>query len=339
MKHWLIFISLLIPLSIQAQALSKEIHSLVPTDSLIVYCQPYIAVEDSGENCYWDFSSAVRMNPICVNFYEHKINHATSDSFAGVHFNHYNAYLYEKHDTIYMIGYENAQMSVNFLHSEKILVFPFRYGDTLKSIFGGGGELCHALPISVEGSNTTIADATGTLILPEDTIQNILRVHQRRTYREIIRRSSSVTEDTYYWYSERCRYPLYIAQRLCTEQKTDTIVFETAYYFPQELTEGIRIDDTIPQTKTNIDSVYTDATYLPNPVQDNLMITYRLTRDASVSFSLHGNGGLLFTHTPTRQEEAGWHTTTINMSSYPIGTYILYIHVDDIVQSQTIIKL
>ena len=338
MKHWLIFISLLIPLSIQAQALSKEIHSLVPTDSLIVYCQPYIAVEDSGENCYWDFSSAVLINPIFVNFCERKINQSSSDSFVGVHFKHYNAYLYEKQDTIFMMGYENAQISVNFLQSEKILIFPFQYGDTLISIIRGGGEYCHLLPISIEGTTTTIADATGTLILPEDTIYNILRIHQRRTYREIVRQSSFVTEDTYYWYSERCRYPLYVAQRLCTEQKTDTIVFETAYYFPQELTEEMRIDDSIPQTKANIDSVYTEATYLPNPVQDNLMITYRLTRDASVSFSLHGNGGLLFTHTPTRQEEAGRHTTTINMSSYPIGTYILYIHVDDVVQSQTIIK-
>ena len=335
MRHLFIFISLLVSISLQSQVLSKEMHLPIPTDSIIVYRQPYIANADSGENCYWDYSSATIMNPVYIDFYKHRI----SESNMGMHYNHYNTYLQELQDTLFTTGYENAQTTLNFSQNEKTLIFPFHYGDTLISIFRGGGEFCHTLPVSIEGTTITIADATGTLILPEDTIKNILRIHQRRTYREIVRQSSFVTEDTYYWYSERCRYPLYVAQRLCTEQKTDTIVFETAYYFPQELTEEIRIDDTIPQTKTNIDSVYTDATYLPNPVQDNLMITYRLTRDASVSFSLHGNGGLLFTHTPTRQEEAGWHTTTINMSSYPIGTYILYIHVDDLVQSQTIIKL
>ena len=265
-------------------------------------------------------------------------NDTTSYSHIRLHSNHYYRYMQVVHDTLCMVGYENAQTSVHFSQTEKMLAFPFHYGDTLISKFRGDGEFCHTLPVSIEGTTVTVADAIGTLILPDDTIQSILRIHKRRTYWENVRQSSFVTEDTYYWYSERCCYPLYIAQRVCTEHKTDTVVFETAYYYPQELIEEVQSIDSTYQTAIGIDSVFTEAAYLPNPVQDNLIITYRLTRDASVSFSLHGNGGLLFTNTPMRQENAGYHSTTINMSSYPIGTYILFIHVDDFVQSQVIIK-
>ena len=338
MRHSFIFISLLVSLSLQSQVLTKEKHLPIQTDSLIVYRQPYIAITDSGENCSWDFSSAAITNPMNIDFYPNGINNIAQNTNIGMHYNQHNRYLQKLQDTIFTTGYENAQVSVYFSQYEKALIFPFQYGDTLISTFRGDGEYSHTIPISILGTNTTIADATGTLILPEDTIQNVLRIHQRRTYQEIVRKSSFVTEDTYYWYSERCRYPLFVNKKLSTEHKRDTIVFEVAYYFPQELTEEEHIANSIPQTKTNIDSVFTNATYLPNPVVENLIISYQLTRDASISFSLHNNGGLLFIQTPTQQEDAGYHTTTINMSSYPIGTYILYIHIDDVILSQTIIK-
>ena len=119
----------------------------------------------------------------------------------------------------------------------------------------------------------------------------------------------------------------------------DTVSFASSYYLPQEedMQELRREeqDSLVEQT----DSLITDVTYLPNPVCSDLQIHYSLVRSAKVYISLHYNGGATTYQTPVRQEEEGHHSVPINMAGLPVGTYVVYIHADDIVVSGNIIKL
>lgn len=84
--------------------------------------------------------------------------------------------------------------------------------------------------------------------------------------------------------------------------------------------------------------VFTQASYLPNPVIDNLYVDYTLTRDAVIWFSVHSNGGIPLCQTPAEHRTEGVNQTIIPMSGLITGTYIVYIHVDDMVLMQTVIK-
>jgi hypothetical protein len=85
--------------------------------------------------------------------------------------------------------------------------------------------------------------------------------------------------------------------------------------------------------------VFTEADWQPNPVIDNLTINYKLTRSATVWFSLHYNNGMPITQTSPQNLSAGYHQSFIAMSTLTSGIYTVYIHVDDMIAAQVIIKL
>jgi hypothetical protein len=84
--------------------------------------------------------------------------------------------------------------------------------------------------------------------------------------------------------------------------------------------------------------VFTEASYLPNPVTDNLYVHYTLTRDATIWFSVHSNTGVPLSHTSAEHRITGFNQSVIPMSHLITGTYTVYIHVDDMVLMQTVIK-
>jgi hypothetical protein len=122
--------------------------------------------------------------------------------------------------------------------------------------------------------------------------------------------------------------------------------FDNDFYF----TFGYSADDlgdfnniTVSNTSSSqelsaIEQVFTDAHYLPNPVVSDLHITYTLTRDATVWFSVHNNTGLPFCQTSPSTKPAGDGETIIPMSGLIQGTYTVYIHVDDMVMPHIVIK-
>lgn len=86
------------------------------------------------------------------------------------------------------------------------------------------------------------------------------------------------------------------------------------------------------------DSVITAAHFVPNPVVTSLQIDYNLTHEADVYFSLHNSLGLNVYTSTLEHQSSGEHVHCIYMESFPIGDYVLYIHVNNIVIAETIIK-
>ena len=82
----------------------------------------------------------------------------------------------------------------------------------------------------------------------------------------------------------------------------------------------------------------TDLSYLPNPVQTDLQVRYMLVQDATVYMHLHNALGMPMYSTSARTEAAGEHLVQINMSGWMQGEYTLYIHADDQLVQQVVIK-
>lgn len=99
------------------------------------------------------------------------------------------------------------------------------------------------------------------------------------------------------------------------------------------------IDPTINILSGNsINDIFAEIACRPNPVEDNLYISYRLTRKATFRLVLYDNAGSIVYQTSPIDNNIGKHQTVLDMSKLVPGTYLLYIYVDDMVLSKVIIK-
>jgi len=242
---------------------------------------------------------------------------------------------------------------MEYVKPELKLKFPFSYGDTLFSYFEGAGQYGHRLDLAVKGYTRVQADAEGELKLPEfETVKKALRVRTLRHYTETGKDSIEMTLDTYSWYAEGIRYPVFESVKTnviklfpSTDGSInvqDTTVFSTSFYYPPEKQISQVQTDPLPAKDSNeavgAAAVFTEGQLLPNPVVDNLYINFKLTRDARVWFSVHSNGGIPLCQTAPQNLTAGYNSTTVNMSSLITGTYTLYVHVDDMVMQRVVVK-
>ena len=322
MKHYFTSLSigvllLVLPAQISAQVLTAERQMPCLRDSFEVYKMPYTTVGDSGRNCVWDFSNLPvdSAEVISLDYY------ATSSSdtmHIGLQREHANYYYHYANDTLWLTGFETSRTRVHYNEPVPWLRFP----------------------LSVEGKTIVRADACGRLLLPDMSVDSVLRVHSTMQYVERLQGKSQIQEDRYQWYSATCRYPLLETVCVLTVKNADTVSFASTYYFQQEEENvPLREQEQPVNQSEDKDSLVTDVTYLPNPVFADLNINYTLVRAAQVYISLHYNGGATTYQTPTHDEEEGAHSAVINMSGLPVGTYAVYIHADDTVVSGNVIKL
>ena len=232
--------------------------------------------------------------------------------------------------------------------------FPFMYGDTLFSTFEGKGEYCHRLPLAVKGYTRIMADAEGELKLPEfETVKKALRVRTLRHYTETGKDNLEMTLVTYSWYAAGIRYPVFESIKTTLNKKgdrkdekgesiSDTTVFTTSFYYPPEKqTSQVQTDATPTETTDALvgaASVFTEAQLMPNPVVDNLVINYKLTRAAKVWFTVHNNTGIPLCQTSPQSLSEGYNSTNVPMSSLITGVYSLYVHVDDMMMRLNVVK-
>ena len=306
----------------------------------------------SGKNLYWDFSM---LQPINENY---SLNYFIPDStrmdrLCGQEHNT-RYYFRQQQDSLQAVGYENSTTYMEYTQPELRMHFPFTYGDTLFSYFTGKGEYCHRLPLAVKGYTRVVADAEGELKLPEfETVKKALRVRSLRHYTETGKDSVEMTLDTYAWYADGIRYPVFESVKTILSKKgdkkdekgeslRDTTVFSTSFFYPPQLqTSQIQTDSIPADNKVAVSgaaTVFTEAQLMPNPVVDNLYINFKLVRAAKVWFTVHSNIGIPLCQTAPENLGEGNHNTTVRMTGLVTGVYSLYVHVDDMVMQLNVVK-
>jgi hypothetical protein len=307
----------------------------------------------SGRNLVWDFSMLQPINE------DYTLNYFIPDSIRmdtiGGQEHNTRYYYMQKRDSLWATGFENATTLMDYEQPELRLKFPFAYGDTLFSRFEGKGEYGHRLHLKVKGYTRVQADAEGELKLPAfETVKKALRVHTLRQYTQTGKDSVEMTLDTYAWYARGIRYPVFESVKTIMSKKLkkaensdrenvkDTTVFSTSFYYPPEKQTAEVQTDSIPEESQTAAygaaSVFTEGQYMPNPVETNLYINFKLTRAANVWFTLHNNIGVIQCSTSPTNLNEGYNNTTVNMSKLMTGTYTLYVHVDNMMMQKVIVK-
>ena len=322
--------------------LTADRNAFRPGDLIIKQQVEFKDPGPSGKNIAWDFSM---LNPVNEKYkikYQLKTKSDSTQLVANEHETKYRYHL--KNDTLWLSEYENRTTRMKFEQPEAQLKFPFNYGDSLFSVFSGTGIYCEKVDLIAQGKTYVTIDATGELTTPTKvTLKNVIRVHRLRDYTEIGVDSALLRFESYSWYATGYRYPVFETY-ISSIVKKDTIEddFKTSFYYPVEDMVNLAADpanENLKYEETNdLYSVFTEATYMPNPVVDNLQISFKLIRPATVWFSLHNNAGIPMKQTTAMELPSGANSTNINMSNLMTGTYTLYVHVDDKVMKQVIIK-
>ena len=306
----------------------------------------------SGKGLHWDFSM---LQPINENYsLKYFIPDSTRmDRLCGQEHNT-RYYFRQQQDSLQAVGYANSTTYLEYTQPELRMHCPFTYGDTLFSYFTGKGEYCHRLPLAVKGYTRVVADAEGELKLPEfETVKKALRVRSLRHYTETGKDSVEMTLDTYAWYADGIRYPVFESVKTTLSKKgdkkdekgeslRDTTVFSTSFFYPPQLqTSQIQTDSIPADNKVAVSgaaTVFTEAQLMPNPVVDNLYINFKLVRAAKVWFTVHSNIGIPLCQTAPENLGEGNHNTTVRMTGLVTGVYSLYVHVDDMVMQLNVVK-
>ena len=352
-KITLSFITFLVTVGLQAQnshSLTTRRNAYRVTDALVKQQVEFKDPGSSGRNLHWDFSTLQPLNESYSLNYSLR-NAADTSSVSGLE--HNTRYYYrQQRDSLQAVGYENSTTYMEYTQPELRMHFPFAYGDTLFSYFTGKGEYCHRIPLAVKGYTRIIADAEGELKLPEfTTVKKALRVRTLRHYTETGKDSVEMTLDTYSWYAAGIRYPVFesiktILSRTPSPQGEgaggEVMAFSTSFYYPPELQTSQAQTDAIPEDQpeaaVGAAAVFTEAQLMPNPVEDNLYITFKLTRAAKVWFTVHNNTGIALCQTSAQNLGEGYNNTTVRMSGLVPGIYSLYVHVDDMVMRLNVVK-
>jgi hypothetical protein len=164
--------------------LTKPLQFYRPGDKLVKQQIEYKDPGRSGTNVLWDFST---LKPINENYrvsYRSTTHKRGGDSVSIIGQEHQTMYKYVlKGDSVLLMGYENSGSRKTYSSPEYVMHFPFSLGDSIVSNFKGEGSFEHTLSTGSEGTLYVVADAVGTLILPDgDTLFNVLRIKSQHDF-------------------------------------------------------------------------------------------------------------------------------------------------------------
>ena len=290
----------------------------------------------SGKDVTWDFGM---LQPIS----ETETHYILSPSDSGRYTCHEHAtrtYFILHGDSIFCSGYENAKLKIIYTEQPVSMRFPFCYGDTLGAAFSGTGEYGHRLALSVKGYSHVSADATGTLILPDRTIHNVLRTTTYMRYTEISKRERETELYHYRWYSPACRYPVFESlEWIIHKNESDTAVLQQSWWLPGDrlagVTDKVMTTEAVRETAS---ALINTLSYSPNPVVDNMTVSFSLEEDAVVGIAVHAADGLPVRTLSLGRLNTGFHDVTVSMKGCMQGVYTLYVSADGETLQTVVIK-
>jgi len=249
--------------------------------------------------------------------------------------------------------------------------FPISFGTTSRGQFSGRGKHHDQFESTISGEITTIADAAGSLILPDgETLRDVIRVHTHKVERicySLINsdfsfnpptseeRSSSAVEpviyvtNTYQWYGEGYRYPI-LETSECYGTYIDSLMYhsrETYFYHPahqanlpedaanreaRERNQNAR-NAAMLENESNILSLQS----YPNPVKNHLSIEVNLRQPVTVSAGLWDMNGQLIRQLPSKSDTTHY-LETLDVSFCPPGYYLIKVVAGNETVSERVVK-
>ena len=327
----------------------------------VVFCER----GESGENQIWDFSK-IRLidDAYTVHYFtrdDWKIIGAEKGKLS---------FLSISGDSLLLSGYENPNALVHYRQPGLLMRFPVAYGATSYGTFQGRGKHHDRLESVVSGEIHTVADATGSLILPgNDTLSSVTRIHIRKVENARYIPISSefaidrpaddslfsavepeiITTDAYQWYEEGYRYPIFETVETYRGDSTAMITLGRDAYFYHPANQAYLPEDTANRVVLERKRAAREAklhekesNFLsfgchPNPVKDYLEIELTLRKAEAVEISVSDVHGRLYAHFSLDNHTA-WYEERIAMQTCPLGYYVIKVSDGNETVSETVMK-
>lgn len=274
----------------------------------------YIAPGSAGNNVTWDLSSLNSSTTVTVNAL------APNASFPGTEM----SLTYTGQSSLF-VDFTPTQYNINGMHvissnttisysdPMQYLEFPMTMGDSFvdnfEATFSSSG-----FAFTRTGTISVNVDGYGTLITPQETHTNVLRVHSVQQYTDDFSMGSiDVTIDNYIWVKAGFHHELAMVQTMSSDQGSGS----SAYYTTTTNTMGL--DET----------TFSSLKMYPNPSNDKITIS-NATMDL---IEIHDvNGRVVYNGIPSSTTE------TVDISALDNGIYYVSIHANNSTKIQKIIK-
>ena len=214
MRHLIFTISLLIIFLITNAHLTitADIHNPNPGDSFEqnINSDPGSGFSEgpSGANVTWDFSNLTTsdVRPVIIQEADN-----TDFPEADVFYNQLGTYSYfgTTNSAFVYWGIVTDQTTIIYSDGEEQVRYPLTYGDSYTDDFAGEYE-SFGITFDREGTLDVEADGYGTLITPDATYNNALRIQIVRNTTDYQNGSQtgSTTDTIYYWYAGDINFPV-----------------------------------------------------------------------------------------------------------------------------------
>src|SRR6056297_369863 len=288
----------------------------------------------SGPAQVWDFSKLETQSQLTSYMYQPDETSFSSDiDEANAVLEEYDTKFYFRTSPHIIEQYGTVSKSNTIIRYDKPfvkMIFPFSYGDSYTGDFSGTVEGNNNYSATFTGSYTLEADAYGTLVLPNKTYHNVLRI---KTNKEQCYNNSSCNCGTvsYKWYAKNIRYPLLTIIK--THSSSGERVIKTAYYSKTKERK----------TGENNDPLWDEmiqAKIYPNPFDNEFKIDYQLAENSDVTIEIYDNSGRVVHTIHKKSQKAGYYNEIIKNDDIgeQLGIYHIRIVAGESQISKTIVR-
>jgi hypothetical protein len=291
------------------------------TFSMVTTSGTPISAGNSGANQTWNLSSitgtptgtitmvAPSATPYAASFASANLAYATNGGGVG--------YLSTSSTYMRVCGLGSPSATIAYNDLEDILHFPFTYNNTFTDTYSA--VFVTTQQFYRRGTMTATADGYGTLITPNGTYTNVLRVH----YVEVSQDSTDLggfpytidyQTDQYTWFKEGTHKELASVYTSSNSVSADT-------YGGSYLTGNVGIDD--------IDQYISSSAISPNPASDIIKLDLTLTTKKGVIISVFNSIGQNMKMNQTSEGILGDNSIQLDIANLPEGIYYAQITLDN----------
>lgn len=343
MKYYLFFICLFSLSVIHAQtSIGFQSHAPRPGDKQQMLKADFITPTEAGTNQIWDFRnlSTYKEENSSVENAEETEQYGLAPS-ANISMNtgdNFRTFFQIDETSNQCLAYVGAKYHVVYSKAVVRMLYPFNYGNYYTNSYSAKAFYEKGLETDISGEYTFEADATGTLILPHDTLSNVLRIRtETKRYEFMHCHHSEMLQIKYLYYTQQ-RYPVFasIETRWITNKDT---TYHRSCALNKNIEKQNKIDTKpIPSPVKKVKKEYT-INISPNPFDSEFTSDFILEEPTYVTVELlSSEGHKLANVCASKTLNAGKHIYSYDAGHLANAHYILRFIFNDQVVVRQIIK-
>jgi hypothetical protein len=322
--------------------MTYESHGLKPGTVNSMQQTNYVAPGPGGEKIVWDFSAA---EPVKDMQSAHETIADGQDrvmvtNATGVKFQ----YQCNSDGNVFK-GFQDSIRTVIYDKPIRKIEYPFTHKSWVSGSFDGRSIFHKAnQETKMQGTYSSEADATGTLILPtQQVLNNVLRVKTMEKYVEESCSNVEIEVEKYLWYVPEYRYPAFVTWDIDYRyQDGKTAHTQTSFYTLADIHQpGDKPVYPIYTAEEEAQNENTEITHhvYPNPYNAYFHLTYTLPQPTLVNIALYSLSGNLVREIVGSVTQSGIHHITYNALGNEItGVYYLRLQFGDKLYVRALVK-